>query len=139
MPLTPLASDYLGRRAALFIGSCIMAAGITLQCLSTTVPMFIGARCTSVFFVFVYIVHGLISVIFLVGFGLAFATNAAPLLITELAYPTQVRIFLKDAICTDRIFGKEREIYSNIQHILVFREHFRLAELPLCKCGHNSH
>jgi len=26
----------------------------------------------------------------LVGFGLCFATNAAPLLITELAYPTQV-------------------------------------------------
>ncbi|TDL25883.1 general substrate transporter [Rickenella mellea] len=70
MPFTPLASDRLGRRAALFIGSFIMLGGVALQVAAQNVAMFIGAR-------------------FIIGFGLSFATNAAPLLITELAYPTQ--------------------------------------------------
>ncbi|KAI5122310.1 hypothetical protein M0805_002386 [Coniferiporia weirii] len=70
MPLTPLASDSLGRRTALFIGSLLMVSGVALQCAARTVAMFVGSR-------------------FLIGFGLAFAQNASPLLITELAYPTQ--------------------------------------------------
>ncbi|KAH8118062.1 general substrate transporter [Phellopilus nigrolimitatus] len=70
MPFTPTASDTLGRRAALFVGSSLMVAGAALQCAAQTVAMFVGAR-------------------FLIGLGLAFALNAAPLLITELAYPTQ--------------------------------------------------
>lgn len=47
-----------------------MLIGVALQAASSKISMFIGAR-------------GLI------GFGLTFAQNAAPLLITELAYPTQ--------------------------------------------------
>ncbi|EMD31323.1 hypothetical protein CERSUDRAFT_119885 [Gelatoporia subvermispora B] len=70
LPLTPFCADNFGRRPTLFIGSLLMLAGVALQGAATTIGMFIGAR-------------GLI------GFGLTFALNAAPLLITELAYPTQ--------------------------------------------------
>ena len=44
MPITPIASDKLGRRAGLFIGSMIMLCGVALQCAANTVAMFIGAR-----------------------------------------------------------------------------------------------
>ena len=47
MPFTPLASDGLGRRAAVVIGAVIMLGGVTLQALSTTVEMLIGARVIS--------------------------------------------------------------------------------------------
>ncbi|KAL7279182.1 hypothetical protein ACG7TL_007022 [Trametes sanguinea] len=70
LPFTPYCSDNLGRRPTLFIGALVMLAGVALQSSATGIGMFIGAR-------------GLI------GFGLTFALNAAPLLITELAYPTQ--------------------------------------------------
>ncbi|KAL0955091.1 hypothetical protein HGRIS_004008 [Hohenbuehelia grisea] len=70
LPLTPLASDQLGRRAALFIGSMIMLAGVAVQCAAYSVAMFIAARV-------------------MIGLGLTFCLNAAPLLLIELAYPTQ--------------------------------------------------
>ncbi|KAH8099937.1 hypothetical protein BXZ70DRAFT_194415 [Cristinia sonorae] len=70
LPLTPLASDNLGRRPTLFIGSLIMLVGVGLQTAATNIGMFIGSR-------------GII------GLGLTFALSASPLLITELAYPTQ--------------------------------------------------
>lgn len=70
LPLTPLASDKLGRRKALFIGSCIMLVGVAVQVIAKDIQTLIGARA-------------------IIGFGLCFTTNAAPLLITELAYPTQ--------------------------------------------------
>ncbi|EIW57527.1 MFS general substrate transporter [Trametes versicolor FP-101664 SS1] len=70
LPLAPFAADSLGRRPTLFIGALVMLAGVSLQSAAFNIGMFIGAR-------------GLI------GFGLTFALNAAPLLITELAYPTQ--------------------------------------------------
>ncbi|KAI0367738.1 general substrate transporter [Pilatotrama ljubarskyi] len=70
LPFAPFAADNLGRRPTLFIGAVIMLAGVALQSAAFNIGMFIGAR-------------GLI------GFGLTFALNAAPLLITELAYPTQ--------------------------------------------------
>ncbi|KZV90544.1 hypothetical protein EXIGLDRAFT_676929 [Exidia glandulosa HHB12029] len=70
LPLTPIASDRLGRRKALFIGSCIMLAGVAVQVIANNMQTLIGARA-------------------IIGFGLCFTTNAAPLLITELAYPTQ--------------------------------------------------
>lgn len=70
LPLTPLISDHFGRRPTLFVGSILMLAGAILQSCSNSIGMFIGSR-------------GLI------GFGLTFGLNAAPLLITELAYPTQ--------------------------------------------------
>ncbi|KAJ7707692.1 general substrate transporter [Mycena rosella] len=70
LPFTPYASDMLGRRAALFLGSVIMLAGVALQISAWSVPVLISARV-------------------LIGFGLTFCVNAAPLLLIELAYPTQ--------------------------------------------------
>ncbi|KAJ6576457.1 general substrate transporter [Mycena vulgaris] len=70
LPFTPYASDLLGRRAALFLGSLIMLAGVALQISAWNVVVLIAARV-------------------LIGFGLTFCLNAAPLLLIELAYPTQ--------------------------------------------------
>ena len=47
-----------------------MIIATAVQSASQSVGMFIGAR-------------------FLIGFGLTFAANAAPMLITEIAYPSQ--------------------------------------------------
>jgi len=62
-------SDGLGRRPAIFIGAVIMCIATAIQTASQSVGMFIGAR-------------------FLIGFGLTFAANAAPMLVTEISYPT---------------------------------------------------
>ncbi|ETW83040.1 MFS sugar transporter [Heterobasidion irregulare TC 32-1] len=72
LPFTPFCSDKFGRRATLFIGSLFMLGGVAMQSTANTVGRFVGARV-------------------LIGSGLTFGTNAAPLLITELAYPTQAR------------------------------------------------
>ncbi|KAI0762183.1 general substrate transporter [Trametes elegans] len=69
-PFSPYVSDGLGRRAAVILGATIMCIATVLQTASHSVGMFIGAR-------------------FLIGFGLTFAAAAAPVLITEIAYPTQ--------------------------------------------------
>ncbi|OAX39554.1 general substrate transporter [Rhizopogon vinicolor AM-OR11-026] len=68
-PLSPYMSDKLGRRATMFIGAFISLAGVIMQSSSTTVQIFIGARV-------------------IIGVGLAFSMNSAPLLIIELSYPT---------------------------------------------------
>ncbi|RXW25548.1 hypothetical protein EST38_g311 [Candolleomyces aberdarensis] len=68
LPFSPFVSDMLGRRAALFIGGLIMLAGVAIQSASWNVGMLIGARIT-------------------IGLGLALCSNAAPLLLIELAYP----------------------------------------------------
>lgn len=67
-PFAPYVSDGIGRRRAVIFGSIIMVGAVVLQTASQNVHMFIGAR-------------------FLIGFGLTFAANASPLLITEIAYP----------------------------------------------------
>ena len=67
-PFAPYLSDGLGRRPAIFIGAFIMCGATALQTASQNVRMFIGAR-------------------FLIGFGLTFAANAAPMLVTEVSYP----------------------------------------------------
>lgn len=69
IPFSPYVSDLLGRRATMFIGATIVLAGVLTQALCTTVKVFIGARV-------------------LIGLGIAFSINAAPLLISELSYPT---------------------------------------------------
>ncbi|KAH9481375.1 Lactose permease [Psilocybe cubensis] len=69
LPFSPYVSDTYGRRVALFLGSMIMCAGVGLQAAAWSIAAFIGAR-------------------FIIGFGLSFCTNAAPLLLIELAYPT---------------------------------------------------
>lgn len=68
-PFSPYVSDLLGRRATMFIGAVIMLAGVLTQASSTTIQVFLGARV-------------------LIGLGMAFSINAAPLLISELSYPT---------------------------------------------------
>ncbi|KAF8887531.1 general substrate transporter [Infundibulicybe gibba] len=68
-PMAPYLSDGLGRRPAIFIGALIMCCATVIQTASQSVGMFIGAR-------------------FLIGFGLTFAANAAPMLVTEISYPT---------------------------------------------------
>jgi MFS family permease len=70
LPLAPLCSDRFGRRATLVVGAILMLGGVALQAIASTVGVFIAAR-------------------LLAGAGLIFGTIAAPLLITELAYPTQ--------------------------------------------------
>ncbi|KAI0001426.1 general substrate transporter, partial [Russula compacta] len=70
LPFTPFCSDRFGRRVTLVVGAILMLGGVALQAIALTIGQFIGARV-------------------LVGAGLIFGMNAAPLLITELAYPTQ--------------------------------------------------
>ncbi|KIM58733.1 hypothetical protein SCLCIDRAFT_1218432 [Scleroderma citrinum Foug A] len=67
-PFAPYLSDGIGRRKAVFFGASIMLAATAIQTASQSVRMFIAAR-------------------FFIGFGLTFAANASPLLVTELAYP----------------------------------------------------
>ncbi|CCM06853.1 uncharacterized protein FIBRA_09158 [Fibroporia radiculosa] len=67
-PFAPYLSDGIGRRATIFIGAIITIAGVAVQSASYNIGMFIAGR-------------------FLVGFGVCFATNAAPLLVTEISYP----------------------------------------------------
>ncbi len=84
-PFSPYLADGLGRKKTIFIGAVIMCIATVIQTASQSVGMFIGAR-------------------FLIGFGLTFggmlasflclpftdcnlAAGAAPMLITEIAYP----------------------------------------------------
>ncbi|KAJ7876724.1 hexose transporter [Mycena olivaceomarginata] len=67
-PFAPYMSDAIGRRPTVFFGALIMCIATAVQTASQSVGMFIGAR-------------------FLIGFGLTFAANAAPMLVTELSYP----------------------------------------------------
>ncbi|TFK23349.1 hexose transporter [Coprinopsis marcescibilis] len=66
---TPYVSDGLGRRSSIFFGSIIMVIATVIQTASQNVGMFLAAR-------------------FVIGFGLAFAACSAPLLVSEVAYPT---------------------------------------------------
>ncbi|KAH8103088.1 hexose transporter [Cristinia sonorae] len=67
-PFAPYLSDGIGRRPAIWVGSTIMLVAVVLQAAAQNWGMFIGAR-------------------FLIGFGLSFAANAAPMLVTEISYP----------------------------------------------------
>lgn len=68
-PFAPYLSDGIGRRGSVFLGAAIMCVAVAVQTAAQSFGMFIGAR-------------------FLIGFGLTFAANAAPMLVTELSYPT---------------------------------------------------
>ncbi|KAG6335509.1 hypothetical protein ID866_3581 [Astraeus odoratus] len=68
LPFSPYLSDGIGRRKTVFLGAATMVLATALQTASHSVRMFIAAR-------------------FLIGCGVTIATNAAPLLVTELAYP----------------------------------------------------
>jgi MFS family permease len=68
IPFVPYAADILGRRLSIFIGCIIMILGVALQGASQNLGMFIAAR-------------------FFIGYGVAIAHGASPLLITELVHP----------------------------------------------------
>lgn len=74
LPITPYIADGLGRRWGIFIGSLVMIFAVILQSVSVNFQMFIAAR-------------------FFLGFGVAIAHGAAPLLITELCHPQHRAIF----------------------------------------------
>ncbi|KAJ3559387.1 hypothetical protein NM688_g384 [Phlebia brevispora] len=67
-PFAPYLSDGLGRRLTIWIGATIMLGAVGLQGGARNLNMFIAAR-------------------FLIGFGVTFAANAAPMLVTEISYP----------------------------------------------------
>ncbi|KAG6835653.1 hypothetical protein H0H93_016094 [Arthromyces matolae] len=68
-PFAPYLSDGIGRRRTITLGAFIMVIATVLQTAAQNFGMFIGAR-------------------FLIGFGLTFAANAAPMLVSEISYPT---------------------------------------------------
>ncbi|KAF8327456.1 general substrate transporter [Cantharellus anzutake] len=69
IPFAPYVADTFGRKTAMLFGALIVVGGAGLQTASQNAGMFIGARA-------------------MIGFGTCFVQLAAPLLITELAYPS---------------------------------------------------
>ncbi|KAM0324848.1 hypothetical protein ACHAQA_007814 [Verticillium albo-atrum] len=67
-PIAPWVADKYGRRVGITVGSLIMIVGAILQCESHNFGMFVASR-------------------FVLGFGLSFATTAAPSLVSELSHP----------------------------------------------------
>jgi sugar porter (SP) family MFS transporter len=67
-PFSPYLTDGVGRKKAVLFGALIMCGATAIQTAATSTGMFIAAR-------------------FLIGFGLTFAANAAPMLVTEVSYP----------------------------------------------------
>jgi MFS family permease len=74
IPFVPYAADMLGRRLAIIVGCVIMMLGVALQAASLNLGMFVAAR-------------------FLIGYGVAIAHGASPLLITELVHPQHRAVF----------------------------------------------
>ncbi|KAG8822093.1 hypothetical protein FRB91_005376 [Serendipita sp. 411] len=70
IPLAPYVADGVGRKKGIVLGSFLVLIGAILQTCTQNLGMFVGSR-------------------FLVGFGTTFAQMASPLLISEVAYPTQ--------------------------------------------------
>ncbi|KAG4437504.1 hypothetical protein IFR05_007014 [Cadophora sp. M221] len=67
-PLVPFATDRLGRRVGMFIGSVVIIIGTCVQATSKAMPQFMGGR-------------------FLLGFGVSYCCIAAPTYVSELAHP----------------------------------------------------
>jgi MFS family permease len=61
-------ADQFGRRAAIFIGSCLAIIGAVIQAAAQSSGMFIGGR-------------------LIIGLGISFTCCAGPSLINELAHP----------------------------------------------------
>ena len=85
-PFAPYLSDGIGRKLTIFIGATIMLAAVAVQSAAHNLNMFIAARYVSALIVR-QTSSNVVSISFLIGFGLTFAANAAPMLVTELAYP----------------------------------------------------
>lgn len=89
-PFAPYVADNLGRRASIVVGVVIMIGATALQTASQSVQMFIGARYVGLPFIppWLSLTHRP-GFSFMIGFGVSFAAASAPLLVTELAYPSQ--------------------------------------------------
>ena len=81
LPIVPYIADILGRRTGVMIGCVIMILGVILQSISINLSMFIAAR-------------------FFIGFGVAIAHGAAPMLVTELVHPQHRAIYTTIYNCT---------------------------------------
>ncbi|CAD0084194.1 unnamed protein product [Aureobasidium vineae] len=74
LPVVPYIADGLGRRAGILTGCILMIIGVVIQSAAMKFGMFVGAR-------------------FLIGFGVAIAHGASPLLLTELTHPQHRALF----------------------------------------------
>lgn len=74
LPAMTYTADLLGRRTGVMIGCLIMVLGVVLQTLGFTFGMFVSGR-------------------FFIGFGVAIAHGASPLLVTELVHPQHRAIY----------------------------------------------
>lgn len=81
LPVVPYIADLLGRRTGVMIGCSIMILGVILQSVSINFNMFVAAR-------------------FFIGFGVAIAHGASPLLLTELVHPQHRAIYTTIYNCT---------------------------------------
>ncbi len=81
LPVVPYIADILGRRTGVIIGCSIMILGVVLQSIGSNLAMFTGAR-------------------FFIGFGVAIAHGASPLLLTELVHPQHRAVYTTIYNCT---------------------------------------
>jgi len=68
VPLSAHLTDWFGRKLSIAIGCVIIIVGVIMQTAASNIHIFTGAR-------------------FIIGFGLAISSNAAPILVAELAHP----------------------------------------------------
>jgi hypothetical protein len=89
-------SSYL-TEASRLLGALITLGGVAWQATSTHVELFAAARILRVWsFIYGYPATDMLSGA--VGIGLTLSCTASPLLITELAYPTQVSALTDDLV-----------------------------------------
>ena len=129
--------------------SSLASAAILSRLFATSalnVPMFIGARFCSQWFLFISMnCHADAQLLFhsrIVGIGLSFCQNASPLLLIELSYPTQVLspsmsflVILK--YFTSPFLKQARAHYVHVQLMLVFWKHHLCLDMPrsVWTCG----
>ncbi|KFY23258.1 hypothetical protein V493_05976 [Pseudogymnoascus sp. VKM F-4281 (FW-2241)] len=81
LPVVPYTADILGRRWGIIIGCTIMILGVVLQSIGINLQLLTASR-------------------FFVGFGVAIAHGASPLLVTELVHPQHRAIYTTIYNCT---------------------------------------
>ncbi|KFX89994.1 hypothetical protein O988_08386 [Pseudogymnoascus sp. VKM F-3808] len=81
LPVVPYTADILGRRWGIIIGCTIMILGVILQSIGINMQLLTASR-------------------FFVGFGVAIAHGASPLLVTELVHPQHRAIYTTIYNCT---------------------------------------
>jgi len=116
LPIVPYIADYLGRRTGVMIGCVIMILGVVLQSISVNLYMFIATR-------------------FFIGFGVAIAHGAAPLLVTKLVHPQHRAIYTTIYHCTWYwgsivaawlTYDNRSQYYSKFEKANALQEHSKL-------------